>query len=75
MLGTHDFAILDNDILEYLTYEARRRGISIQEAYREEMEGQDRARREAFSKQELQQLTETSQPDKRLLEGDEDCPF
>ena len=42
---------------------------------REEAAGQERARRSAFTPQEIQRLVETSQPDPRLLEGDEECPF
>ena len=75
MLDTERPNILDPSLFAYLQYEAERRGITIREAYREEMEGQDRARREAFTPQELQRLVETSQPDPRLLDGDEECPF
>jgi len=65
----------DPDLIACLQYEAQRRGITLQEAYREEMDGQERARRGAFTPEEFQRLIETSQPDPRLLEGDEECPF
>lgn len=63
------------DMLEYLQDEACKRHISIEEAYREEMAGQARASQGALTSEELRKLAETTQPDERLLEGDEECPF
>jgi hypothetical protein len=66
---------IDPSLLEYLRYESTRRNISIEQAYREEMEGQERAKKNALTHDQLRKIAAKSTPDPRLLEGDEECPF
>jgi len=67
--------LTSEDMLAYLQYEAKRRGVSIEELYDEETEHQRLARGNAFSAEELAKLVASSKPNQRLLEGEEECPF
>ncbi len=66
---------LDDDMMAYLRYEAMRRGISVEQAYRDEIFYQRKAKEETLSPEELKALVAATQPDPRLLQGDEECPF
>jgi len=67
--------IVSHDMMEYLQLEAERRGITVQEAYREEQHSNAVAERNALTPGELRTLVRISKPNARLLEGDEECPF
>ncbi len=72
LMVTQPFSVPIN---ESLKHDAEWWGITIEEAYQQELEYQQTAAKEALSPDELHKLVETSQPSKRLLEGDEECPF
>jgi hypothetical protein len=63
------------DMLEYLTYEAERRGISFGEVFAEESAARVIADAEAFSPEELAGLAANSKPNLQWLNGDEEYPF
>ena len=67
-------AYLENDMVAYLEYEARRRNITVEEAHKDEMAAQERARAKAFSPKELMVLARKSKPDPRYFDADDD-PF
>ena len=75
MVDYNQLVTLSPDMVAYLQDESKRRGVSIYQVYQEEMEAEERARRGAFTQTELRELFENSQPNARLLEGDEECPF
>ena len=74
-LSSGRFVMLDHDMLAYLRFEAARRGISPEEVYEEEAHADAIARGNALTAEELERLARISEPDSRLLEGDEECPF
>lgn len=73
MLCANRFAILSNDLLDYLEYESRRRNITIQEVYDEEASAEIRSRDKAFSREELNTIARANKPDSRYC--DNDNPF
>jgi len=75
MVNDDQLNLIDNDMLEYLKYEAQRRGTTIQEVYEEETACRQLANKEWFTSAELKALAEASHPDPRLLEGEEEYPF
>jgi hypothetical protein len=76
MLSENSPAVfLDDDLIQYLKYEAERRRMTVEEIYQEEMACQQLAEKQAFTRAELKALAEASHPDPRLLEGEEECPF
>lgn len=66
---------LSPDMSAYLEYEAKRRGISVEDVYKEEVHFRALAERNAPTREELRALARTSKPDPRLLEGDQRYPF
>jgi hypothetical protein len=66
---------LDQDMMGYLRLEAERRGISMEEVYREEKHFDALAQRDAFTTEELRTLIRIGERNTRLPEGDEECPF
>ena len=75
MVAPDCLAPVDPDIFAYLEYEAKRRDISIQDVYQEEMDARRTASAEALSPGELRKLAENSTLSPHLLDGDEKCPF
>jgi hypothetical protein len=75
MLIGNQMVTLTSEMRAYLEYEAARRGIDISSVYEEEMESQKRVNQHPLTPEELRLLVEKSNPDPRLLEGDEECPF
>ncbi|OHB70747.1 MAG: hypothetical protein A2V70_11780 [Planctomycetes bacterium RBG_13_63_9] len=75
LLPSGRFVVVDEDMLAYLRFEAERRGISVEEVYDEEAQFGAIAQRNALTTEELKTLARISEPDARLLEGDEECPF
>jgi hypothetical protein len=65
----------DPDLFAYLQYEAERRSITIQDAYREEMDAEKRACELALSQEELEVLAREGKPDPRYLSAKEKYPF
>jgi len=79
-LDSGDSAVLDMTMFpegtaEHLRDEAKQRGLSLAEVYREELKYQTLSRERALTQEELKALALKSQPNLRLLEGDESCPF
>lgn len=75
MLGFECCLPVDADMLEYLQYESVRRNISIEDAYREEVDGQERARCNMPTREQLEAIAKNCTPDPRYLTEDEECPF
>jgi hypothetical protein len=65
----------DPDLAEYCRYEGARRGVAPEVVYREEMEARAWLAANPITNEELMRLAAASNPDPRLLEGDEECPF
>ena len=64
----------DDDMVAYLEDEARRRDISIEEAYRDEVEAKERAYNKLLSREELKIIARDGKPDSRYFVADDD-PF
>ena len=75
MLSDNSLEWLDGDMVAYLQYEANRRGVTIEEAYQEEISFQQKAEAQSLTPDELKALANASNPDPRLLQGDEEYPF
>jgi hypothetical protein len=70
-----DMTVFPEGMEDYIEDEASRRGVAKSVVYKEELASQERARKQAFTRPELERLAAKSKPNPRLLEGDEDCPF
>ena len=66
---------MDADTLEYYEYEAARRNVSVDDVHREEVAARKWLDENQLTNAELKLLADSSRPDPRLLEIDEECPF
>ncbi|MGW8255903.1 MAG: hypothetical protein ACWGMZ_00305 [Thermoguttaceae bacterium] len=67
--------IASPEFAAYLQAEAEQRECDIAIVYQEEMEAQKYIDDNPLTIEELDDLVATSNPNPRLLEGDEECPF
>jgi len=75
MLTDNQMVKLSPDMRAYLRYESDRRGVDIATVYEEEMVSRRQFNKNPLTLDELKRLAATSNPDPRLLESDEECPF